>query len=95
MANISDHEGVSGKISFDSNRNPKKPVMIVKVDGPVNRFVTAIQVNDLEPFVEKVPTPEIANEATSPPLEEEQMAKSNDPTEDSPSSKNSQADESL
>jgi branched-chain amino acid transport system substrate-binding protein len=42
IAKIKDLNGVTGKISIDSQRNANKPAVVVKVDGTVNRFVTTI-----------------------------------------------------
>lgn len=49
-----DFTGVTGHMTFDSKRNAVKPIVIVKVDGPVNRFVTSMKPEDIpEPAAPK------------------------------------------
>lgn len=42
LMQIKDFPGVTGKITINSERNADKGAVIVKVDGPLNRFVTSI-----------------------------------------------------
>lgn len=42
LAKTKDFVGVTGKITMDSQRNPTKSAVVVKVDGSNNRFVTTI-----------------------------------------------------
>ncbi len=42
IAKTKDFVGVTGKITIDENRNASKPAVVVRVDGPNNRFVTTI-----------------------------------------------------
>ena len=42
LAKTKDFPGVTGNITIDINRNASKSAVVVKVDGPVNRFVRTI-----------------------------------------------------
>ncbi len=42
IAVIKDYKAVTGKISINAQRNADKSAVVVKVDGPVNRYVTTI-----------------------------------------------------
>ncbi|RME15752.1 MAG: ABC transporter substrate-binding protein [Bdellovibrio sp.] len=43
LSRIKNFPAVTGPITIDENRNAIKPIFIVKVDGPTNRYVTTIQ----------------------------------------------------
>ncbi|MCB0421250.1 MAG: ABC transporter substrate-binding protein [Bdellovibrionales bacterium] len=57
--------GVTGKIQLDENRNAIKPIVIVKVDGPVNRFVTSMNPSD----VPSAPLKEMTSASETPSLQ--------------------------
>ncbi len=42
IALIKDYKAVTGKITINAQRNAEKSAVVVKVDGPVNRYVTTI-----------------------------------------------------
>lgn len=42
LAQIRDFPGVTGPTSINSQRNAEKPAVVVKVEGPTNRYITTI-----------------------------------------------------
>lgn len=42
LAKTKDFVGVTGRITIDAQRNASKPAVVVKVDGPINRYVTTV-----------------------------------------------------
>lgn len=42
LAKIQDFPGVTGPTSINQNRNAEKPAVVLKVEGPTNRYITTI-----------------------------------------------------
>lgn len=42
LTQIRDFPGITGKITIDGKRNASKSLVVVKVDGPLNQFITTI-----------------------------------------------------